>query len=154
MIEKREAYNLVCDFMDDILSKIRVDAVPNAYLYALYCHWMNNLGLETFILGKNNFLKEVRESIKSFSGWYIPHNQFRVLDHLDQMEETLFLFEIEEWMQDPRSEDPNVKFRLKWKRPCMDGILRTKFKDRPLGRPPKEKRNEDAETDHGHSASH
>lgn len=141
VMEKKEPYSLERDFMDDILPKLRVDAVPNAYLYALYCCWMEEKypGLKRLILGKNSFLEEVRRLIVFFPEWHVPHNQFRVLDYLDKMEETLFLFGLEEWMQDPHSADPNVKFRLKWKRPLMDGILRTKFKDRPVGRPPKKK---------------
>lgn len=140
MKEKR-AYDLVRDFMDDILPQIEVDAVPNAYLYALYCCWMekNNPESEKFILGKNNFLKAVRKLIGFFPAWHIPVNQFRVLNYLDRSEKTLFRFKIEDWMQDSYASNPDIRYRLKWERPLMDGILRTKYQNRKVGRPPKQK---------------
>lgn len=74
VMEKKEPYSLERDFMDDILSKIRVDAVPNAYLYALYCYWMEEKypGLKRLILGKNSFLEEVRRLIVFFRNGMFP----------------------------------------------------------------------------------
>lgn len=154
---KMNPLDLVLEFMSCLFLQFTADAIPNEYLYELYCKWMemNGSTSKDAVLGKGNFLDAIKKNIGFFPEWHIPDIQFRVREcYLEKPEKTLRLFYLEDWMQDPRSEDPNVKFRLKWKRPCMDGILRTKFKDRPLGHPPKEKRNEDAETDHGHSASH
>lgn len=133
--------NLVRDFLKEVLPEIANDAVPNAYLYDLYRHWMakNNSGSERSMLGRNNFYKEVRRSIVSFPEWHVPRNQFRVLGYLDKTETSLRLFGIGDWMQDPCSADPEIKYKLKWERPLMDGILRTKYQDRKVGRPLKKK---------------
>lgn len=129
----------VLKFMSDVLSLFTVDAVPNGYLYAVYCEWMkkNNIAEKVGVLGRNIFLEEIKKNIRFFPEWHIPAEQFRVCKYLDKQEETLRLFGLEEWMQDPHSTDPDIKYRLKWGRPCMNGILLTKYKDRPLGRPRK-----------------
>lgn len=129
----------VRDFLEDILPNITVDALPNQYLYELYGAWLdkNNPSAKRSMLGRSNFISEVRELIPNYPEWYVPDGQFRIRNYIDGQELTVNMYNMTNWMTDEKSADPEVKYHLKWTRPCMDGILRSECKDvrKKKGRP-------------------
>lgn len=151
----------VRDFMNETMPQFGADAIPSEYLYVLYGKWLeqNNPAAKKFMLGKTNFLAEFKELLANYPEWYFPKDHFRVkAKYLDKQELTLHIYDLKEWMTDPNSSDPNVRYKLKWEQPFMRGILRVKHKPTKLGRPanePEEDKNEtedapaSASTDYG-----
>ena len=95
------------------------------------------------MLGKTNFIDEVKELIVNFPEWHFPEGLFRVRHYLDGQELTLYLYNMIDWMEDEKSNDPDIRYHLKWTRPSMEGMLLTKYKNRKPGRPKKEDDEDD-----------
>lgn len=136
----------VRDFMNETMSQFGADAIPSKYLYVLYGKWLeqNNPAAKKFMLGKTNFLAEFKELLKGYPEWHFPKGYFRARKkYFEKQELTLHTYDLTEWMTDPKSSDPNVRYKLKWEQPLMTGILRTKYKDRELGRPKNEEEDEE-----------
>lgn len=116
----------VRDFMNDVIPQFSISAVPNNYLYALYGKWLekNNPSAKRCMLGKTNFLSEAKDLIGNFPEWEFPKSHFRIKQELNTQELTLAMYDIKEWMTDPDSTDNDVKYRLKWNKVFMDGMIR------------------------------
>lgn len=110
VLEEYKTYNdIVREFALDVLDEIPWDFVPNQLLVDLFVKWHARNYPGHTCLGRNRFLADFRQCVKSLGGWVVPNQDVKTdTSKFDFSEpcEYLYDYDLNGWNMNSNSGDP------------------------------------------------
>lgn len=127
LAEYKEFNDTVRQFLDDVLSELVWDLVPNDFLYDLYKGWFRKNCPSGSVEGKNKFLEDVRRLLPEYPEWTTTgEHAKRTANLMDKTEYMICAYDLRDWFNDSyvgpeRSKICDIRRQLKT---AYRGLLR------------------------------
>lgn len=85
-------------YLDDVLHEFTWGLLPYQFLYDLYKAWHSKNNPSGLILGKQTFIKQIRQILKNDTTWLSPDGPIKTRQHMSLPEPLILRYELKDWM--------------------------------------------------------